>query len=191
MSTGAPGGRPRAGRPPGPADPRVAVRLGGVAGPDRLLRRALARLAHDAVRGDRLAPGAGPGSRALLVNPVTEALAGACRGLPARRRRSGRASTGPRRPDRNFSVTFVFVTVWLGLVVAQRRCSATSFAPSTRGARSPAPSAALFKLIAGQSPPPPLTLSRAARALARRRRRARLRLARARLRRLAAFRSSA
>ena len=111
-----PGGRPRAGRPPGPADPRVAVRLGGVAGPDRLLRRPLGRLAaQPASSSERWRP---LGAVALAAAASTRSP----RSSPGRSASScsasssGRASTGPRRPDRNFSVTFVFVTVWLGVV---------------------------------------------------------------------------
>ncbi len=105
--------RARAGRPAGPADPGLAVRLGGVDRPDRLLLRALGRLAQAPLRGGALAP------------PRGGALPRAAR---AGRRRSSAASIGvfllgvavyaglrgTEAPDRNFALTFLFVTCWLG-----------------------------------------------------------------------------
>ena len=78
------GRRPRAGRPPGPADPGVAVRLGGVAGPDRLVLRALGRLAHD--RASRRPTGAPCRDwiSPLLVNRVDRGARRGARRLPAR-----------------------------------------------------------------------------------------------------------
>ncbi|MGH2954037.1 MAG: fenitrothion hydrolase [Solirubrobacterales bacterium] len=92
-------------------------------------------------------------SRAL-VNPVTEALAGlAGVGLLAVVVWSG--LNGTEAPDRNFSITFVFVTFWLGLVVLSVLFGDLfrAFNPWRAVARV---AGGLFRLIAGQSPPPPL-----------------------------------
>ena len=110
---------PRARRQAGPADPGLAVRLGRLDRPDRLLRRALDRLAQPAPAGGALAPGA-----RLALGRAAE---------PGRRGRSRARSgsccwasrvyaglEGTEAPDRNFALTFVFVTFWLGLVAAQR-----------------------------------------------------------------------
>ena len=106
------GRRPRAGGPPGPAASGLALRLGVIDRPDRLLRRA-GRLAQAALRELRVAPprnvyrgahgDAGSGRRgaigALLLAFVVW------------------TGCGADAPDRNFSVTFVFVTAWLGFVL--------------------------------------------------------------------------
>ena len=87
--------RARAGRPAGPADPGLAVRLGGVDRPDRLLLRALGRLAQAPLRGGALAPARG----GALPRSARSAGAGPLRPgrrLPARRRRL-------RRPARHRS----------------------------------------------------------------------------------------
>ncbi len=62
---------------------------------------------------------------------------------------------GTEAPDRNFSVTFVFVTVWLGLVVLSIAFGDLfrAFNPWRAIARV---TGGLFKLIAGQSAPAPL-----------------------------------
>ena len=62
---------------------------------------------------------------------------------------------GTEAPDRNFSVTFVFVTVWLGLVVLSVLFGDVfrAFNPWRAVARA---TGGLFKLIAGQSAPAPL-----------------------------------
>ncbi len=88
--------RPRADRTPGPADSGVAVRLGRLAGPDRLVRRPLARLAleprfeGESWRPLSARPVAGarqPAHRGAL----RPALASSCSGLS-----SCRASAAPR-----------------------------------------------------------------------------------------------
>jgi hypothetical protein len=62
---------------------------------------------------------------------------------------------GTEAPDRNFALTFVFVTFWLGMVVASVLCGDVfrAFNPWAAIARV---ASAGFRLIAGQSPPPPL-----------------------------------
>ncbi len=62
---------------------------------------------------------------------------------------------GTEAPDRNFSVTFAFVTVWLGLVVLSIAFGDVfrAFNPWRAVARV---TGGLFKLIAGQSAPAPL-----------------------------------
>ena len=97
---------------------------------------------------------------------------------------------GTEAPDRNFSVTFVFVTVWLGLVVLSVVFGDVfrAFNPWRAIARVVG---GVFKLVAGPVGAAAARLPRAARALAGRDRARRLRLARARLRRRAAFRPSA
>jgi len=52
----------------------------------------------------------------LVVNPVTEVLAGAV-GVFLLVVVVWSGLNGTEAPDRNFSLTFVFVTFWLGLVV--------------------------------------------------------------------------
>jgi hypothetical protein len=63
---------------------------------------------------------------------------------------------GTEAPDRNFNVTFVFVTVWLGFVVLSVVFGDVfrAFNPWRAVARA---SGGIFRLVAGQSPPPPLT----------------------------------
>jgi hypothetical protein len=63
---------------------------------------------------------------------------------------------GTEAPDRNFSVTFVFVTVWLGMVVLSVLFGDVfrAFSPWRAIGRAVA---AGFALIAGQRPPAPLT----------------------------------
>jgi hypothetical protein len=62
---------------------------------------------------------------------------------------------GTEAPDRNFSLTFVFVTFWLGMVVLSVLFGDVfrAFNPWRAIARVAARG---FRLIAGQSPPPPL-----------------------------------
>ncbi len=62
---------------------------------------------------------------------------------------------GTEAPDRNFSVTFVFVTVWLGLVVISVLFGNVfqAFNPWRAIARA---ASGGFRLIAGQTPPPAL-----------------------------------
>ena len=63
--------------------------------------------------------------------------------------------TGTEAPDRNFSVTFVFVTVWLGMVAISVVFGDVfrAFNPWRAIARAVG---AIFELVARQSPPPPL-----------------------------------
>ena len=72
------------------------------------------RLATSVAGGRALAPGAGWLSR-LLVNSFTELLAGAL-GVFLLAVTVSAGLEGTDAPDRNFAVTFVFVTFWLGLV---------------------------------------------------------------------------
>ena len=62
---------------------------------------------------------------------------------------------GTEAPDRNFAVTFIFVTVWLGFVVFSVLLGDVfrAFNPWRAIARA---AAAGFRLIAGQTPPPAL-----------------------------------
>jgi hypothetical protein len=91
----------------------------------------------------------------LVINPVTELLAGAfgvfLLGVVVW---SGLAGT--EAPDRNFSITFVFVTFWLGIVVLSVAFGDVfrAFNPWRAIARAVG---AGFKLVAGQSAPPPLS----------------------------------
>ena len=104
--------RARAGRAAGPADPGLAVRLGGVDRPDRLLLRALGGLAQAPLRGGRWRPlGAGL-SRVLLGLPV-QILCGAI-GVFLLGVAVYAGLRGTEAPDRNFALTFLFVTAWLG-----------------------------------------------------------------------------
>ena len=95
-----------------------------------------------------------PGLSRALINPATEVLAGALSvlllvvvvwsGL-----------TGIEAPDRNFSVSFAFVTVWLGVVGASVLLGDVfrAFNPWRAIARAVGGG---FKLIAGQPAQPPL-----------------------------------
>ena len=98
---------------------------------------------------------AGPGvlSR-LLVNPVTGALAGAI-GVLLLAVTIWSGLEGTEAPDRNFSVTFVFVTFWLGFVVASVLFGDVfrAFNPWRAVARA---AAGVFKLVARQPPPTPV-----------------------------------
>ena len=91
----------------------------------------------------------------LLVNPVTEVLAGAL-GVFLLGLTVWSGLNGTEAPDRNFSVTFVFVTVWLGLVGLSVVFGDVfrAFNPWRAIARVVG---GVFKLVAGQSAPPPLT----------------------------------
>ena len=103
--------------------------------------------------GDRWRPVSERVSR-LLVNPVTESLAGLA-GVFLLVIVVWSGLNGTEAPDRNFSITFVFVTFWLGLVVLSVLFGDLfrAFNPWRAIARA---AGALFKLVAGQSPPPPL-----------------------------------
>ena len=92
-------------------------------------------------------------SRAL-VNPVTGGLAGAL-GAFLLGVTIWSGLFGTEAPDRNFSLTFVFVTFWVGIPVV------SVFAGDVFRALNPwraiaRVAAGGFRLIAGQSPPPPL-----------------------------------
>jgi hypothetical protein len=96
----------------------------------------------------------GPAVSRAVVNPVTETVAGLV-GLFLLGVVVWSGLQGTEAPDRNFSVTFVFVTAWLGLVVASVLLGDVfrAFNPWRAVARA---SGGVFKLVAGQSPPPPL-----------------------------------
>ena len=92
-------------------------------------------------------------SKALL-NPLVEILCGAL-GVSLLALTVWAGLNGTEAPDRNFSVTFVFVTAWLGLVVLSVCFGDVfrAFNPWRAIARVVGGS---FKLVAGQSAPPPL-----------------------------------
>ena len=89
-----------------------------------------------------------------MVNPVTALLAGAV-GVLLLGLVVYSALYGTESPDRNFSVTFVFATFWLGLLVLSALLGDVFRAlnPWRAIARLVAGG---FRLVAGQSPPPPL-----------------------------------
>jgi hypothetical protein len=95
-----------------------------------------------------------PGLSRALLNPVAEGLAGAL-GVFLLGLVVWAGLHGTEAPDRNFSVVFVFVTFWLGLVVASVLFGDVfrAFNPWRAIARA---AGGGFRLIAGQSPPPPL-----------------------------------
>ena len=90
----------------------------------------------------------------LLVNRVTSMLAGIA-GVALLGVVVWSGLTGTEAPDRNFSVTFVFVTVWLGMVAISVVFGDLfrAFNPWRAIARTVG---AIFELVARQSPPPPL-----------------------------------
>jgi hypothetical protein len=90
----------------------------------------------------------------LVVNPVTETLAGLI-GVFLLGVVVWSGLEGTEAPDRNFAVTFVFVTFWLGLVVLSVLVGDVfrTFNPWRAVARA---AGGVFKLVAGQSAPPPL-----------------------------------
>jgi hypothetical protein len=90
----------------------------------------------------------------LLVNPVTVLLAGAA-GVALLAITVWAGLAGTSAPDRNFAVTFVFVTFWLGLVLLSVLLGDVFRAlnPWRAVARTVA---AGFAAIARQSPPAPL-----------------------------------
>ncbi len=91
----------------------------------------------------------------LVVNPVIQALAGLT-GVFLLGLVVWSGLNGTEAPDRNFSLTFVFVTVWLGMVVLSVAFGDVfrAFNPWRAIARA---AGGVFKLVARQSPPPPLT----------------------------------
>lgn len=91
----------------------------------------------------------------LLLNPVTEVVLGlASVGLLLLVVYSG--LSGTEAPDRNFSVSFVFVTFWLGLVVLSVLFG-NVFRPLNPWRAVGRAVSAGFALIAGQRAPAPLT----------------------------------
>jgi hypothetical protein len=89
----------------------------------------------------------------LLVNRGTEAFAGAL-GVGLLVLVVWTGLTGVHAPDRNFSITFVFVTFWIGLVVASVLLGDVWRALNPWRAIARAFSA-LFTRVAGQSAPAP------------------------------------
>jgi hypothetical protein len=102
---------------------------------------------------DRWRPARAAVSRAL-VNPVVESLCGLV-GVLLLALIVWSGLNGTEAPDRNFSVTFVFVTVWLGFVVVSVVFGDVfrAFNPWRAVARA---AGGVFKLVAGQSAPAPL-----------------------------------
>ena len=129
--------------------PDLAVRVGGVGGPDRLLRRPLGRLARLEVLLGPLAPGPGaplpPGHRRSPPQIVTGAI-----GVFLLAAVVYTGLEGTDEPNLNFAVTFVFVTFWLGMVVLSILLGDVfrAFNPWRAIART---AGAVFRLIAGQS----------------------------------------
>ena len=169
--------RARAGFPAGPADPGLALRLGGFDRPDRLLLRALGSLAQASLRAGPLAA-ARSGALARPARLPTQVVCGAI-GVFLLGVAVYSGLRGTEAPDRNFALTFLFVTSG-SASRSSASCSATSFGPSTPGGRSAGSPAAAF----GRSPAsaPRTSLPGAAGPLAGRGRPARVRLAGGRLR---------
>jgi hypothetical protein len=90
----------------------------------------------------------------VLINPPTEAAAGAI-GVALLVATVWAGLEGTDAPDRNFAVTFVFVTFWLGLVVASVLLGDVfrAFNPWRAIARA---FGGIFRAIAGQAAAPPL-----------------------------------
>lgn len=88
----------------------------------------------------------------LVCNPVMAVLAGAI-GVALLAVVIWSGLYGTEAPDRNFSVTFVFVTAWLGLVAVSVLLGDVFRAFNPWRAIAKAASAA-FRLVAGQSAPP-------------------------------------
>jgi hypothetical protein len=90
----------------------------------------------------------------LVANPVTEVLAGAL-GVALLVVVVWSGLQGTEAPDRNFSITFVFVTFWLGMVVLSVAFGDLfrAFNPWRAVARF---AGGLFQLVARQPPPAPL-----------------------------------
>lgn len=103
---------------------------------------------------DRWRPAPAWLSRAV-VNPATAILAGAV-GVVLLGTVVWSGLTGTEAPDRNFSVTFVFVTVWLGMVAVSVLFGDVlrGFNPWRAIARA---FAALFRAVARQDAPSPLS----------------------------------
>ena len=91
---------------------------------------------------------------AALLNPVVEAVCGAL-GVFLLGLVVWSGLEGTEAPDRNFSIVFVFVTVWLGFVILSVLFGDLfrAFNPWRAIARA---AGGMFRLVAGQSPPPAL-----------------------------------
>lgn len=91
----------------------------------------------------------------IVVNRLTEIVAGAV-GVFLLWLVVWSALRGTEAPDRNFSLVFVFVTVWIGMVFVSAFFGDVfrAFNPWRAIARV---AGGLFRLIARQSPPPPIT----------------------------------
>jgi len=91
----------------------------------------------------------------ILVNRVSEILAGAI-GVFLLWLVIWSGLKGTEAPDRNFSLTFVFITVWIGMVFISAFFGDLfrAFNPWCAIARV---AGGLFRLIARQLPPPPMT----------------------------------
>ena len=153
-----------------PADPGVAVRLGGGDRARRLLRRARGAVAEAAARGRdgwRPLPG---GSARCSAPGRSRSLCGAIGVGAARARGRRRATPAAGRALDNFAPTFVFIIFWVGLVFASAAARRRLPRRSTRGARSAAccrarrgaarlPGAA--RALAGRARPAGLHLDRA------------------------------
>lgn len=102
---------------------------------------------------ERWRPAPAPVSR-LLVNPVTEALAGAI-GVFLLGVVVWSGLYGTEAPDRNVSVTLVFITTWLGFVALSVLFGDLfrAFNPWRAVGRAVG---GVFEVVAGQSAPPPL-----------------------------------
>jgi hypothetical protein len=108
---------------------------------------------HTRFETNRWRPASGPLARAL-ANPVTDVLAGAI-GVIVLGVVVWSGLDGTEAPDRNFSITFVFVTAWLGLVALSVVCGDVFRALNPWRAIVRA-AGGLFRWISGQRPPPPL-----------------------------------
>ena len=105
------------------------------------------------LEAERWRPAPGWASR-LLLNRGAEVLAGAL-GVFLLGVTVWSGLSGTESPDRNFSITFVFVTAWLGLVAVSVFFGDVfrAFNPWRAIARA---FAGVFRLVAGQSQPAPL-----------------------------------
>ena len=132
--------RPRRARPAQPTcRSRVAVRLGGRDRARGLVRRAGALWPKPRLERPPWRP-LPSGRRACSVSRGVEDPVRRDRRRAAGDRDAGRLRRAGTALD-NFAPTFILITFWVGLVFACRSCSATSSAPSARGARSAARSA--------------------------------------------------
>ena len=142
--------RARPGRARRPADPGMALRLGGRRRLDRVVRR-LAMLWR--TRSWRTTTPSGPLPRALVVGPSSTARRRSPRALSASAscgRRSGAALRASSRPGQLRS--HVHLRHLLGRArPGQRRSSGTSSGPSTPGARSAARRAGRLPALVGSA----------------------------------------